>query len=348
MQTDDSRELFHATCSGIKTARPPFWVMRQAGRYLPEYRALKEKYGFLQIVKTPELALEAALQPMRRFDFDCSILFSDILAVSEALGYPYNFRQEGGIYLEKTVSSKADIEAMPEACAVCEKLSYTAQALKLMRKEMPRKALIGFAASPFTLAAYMVEGGSAKGGFPKFAEFMKNSPEEFGLLLSKLTEVLSAVALMQISCGIDAFQIFDSNAALTPQDAYEKFSGGYIGEILQNMGGRARTMVFAKGMSARFAEVAPMGADVYSLDSSARLSHIMLTYRAHYSLQGNLDEKLLSEASSQTVRLETKRILEDMAPLGRHIFNLGHGILPDAKLENVEAMCDTVKNFKAQ
>ncbi len=341
----DSRELFHATLAGIKCIRPPFWMMRQAGRYLPEYRQLKAEHGFLGLVKNPELSLEVALQPMRRFDFDCAILFSDILVVSEALGLPYTFKDGGGIMLEKTILSESDIDKLPPAEIVREKLSYVSQSLKLLRKALPQKALLGFSASPFTLASYMVEGGSSADGFSKFKNFRNENPLAFAKLMDKLALVIQEYASMQMECGIDAIQLFDSNAQYIEADKYESLSGRWLAQILENIGGRMRTIVYAKGMSNRFAELAPMGADAYSLDSSARLSHIMLTWKAPYALQGNLDEKLLSDANPEKVRAETLKILDDMSPLGRHIFNLGHGILPDAKIENVEAMCEVVKNY---
>lgn len=339
----NSRELFHATCAGIKCNRPPFWIMRQAGRYLPEYRNLKEKYSFLELVKNPELALEVALQPMRRFDFDCAILFSDILVVSEALGFPYHFKNEGGIILEKNISEQSDIQNL-NPNLIHENLDYVKQNLKLLRRNLPQKAVIGFSATPFTLAAYMVEGSSSL-DFPKFKEFIKS--KNFYNLMEALTDTIIEYALMQIECGIDAFQFFDSHANLIPNDKYEDLSGQFLARILERIGGRARTIVYARGMSHRFLELAPLGADIYGLDSDARLSHIACSFRGHYSLQGNLDENLLSTASQEKIKSETIRILDDMAPIGRHIFNLGHGIKPDAKIENVEILCETIKNYKA-
>ena len=342
----ESRDLFNAAASCEKTTRPPLWVMRQAGRYLPEYRELKSKHGFLEIVKTPELSLEAALQPMRRFDFDCSILFSDILVISEALGFPYKFRDTGGIALERFIKNPGDIVNMPPAEIVREKLGYVTDALRLLRRALPNKAVIGFCGAPFTLAAYMIEGGSNP-GFPKYLQFIKEHPEAFEALMQKLSETLSEYATMQAECGIDAFQIFDSHAALTPSGQYANMSGKFISGILKSIRGRARSIVFANGMSARFNEVTPTGADVYSIESGATLSEIKKNLPAQCALQGNLDPALLSNATPLEVKTASLKILNDMSKIGGHIFNLGHGILPDAKIENVEALCETVKNFKA-
>ena len=340
-----SRELFHATCAGMKFDRPPFWMMRQAGRYLPEYRKLKEAHGFLGIVKTPEVGVEAALQPMRRFDFDCAILFSDILVVAEALGFPYRFKDGGGIAIDNPISGIRDVEKIPEEGRVSEKLDYVRRNLEILRAELPAKAIFGFCGSPFTIAAYMVEGGSSRQDFPKFKAFIKNEPGAFDMLMEKLTTALCEYAGMQVSCGIDAFQVFDSHAALTPCDEYGQFSGAWISEILKSIDGRARTAVFAGGMSRRFAELMPIGADIYSMDGAMPLSTLLNTWEGRYALQGNLDPSALVNDTPEEVARKTTHIISDMNPYGRHIFNLGHGITPDAKIENVEAMCEAVKNY---
>lgn len=339
----DSRERFHAALSGEKLERPPFWMMRQAGRYLPEYRALKERHGFLKIVQTPELAVEAALQPMKRFDFDCSILFSDILVMSEALGFPYSFKDGGGIELLRSVKNSSDISGI-EAESAVEKLQYVAQNLKLLRRALPQKGLIGFCASPFTLAAYMIEGGSST-GFEKFKKFISEERGLFEKLMDKITLASIEYLKMQIECGIDGFQIFDSHASLAPKDMYFEFSGKNIEFILRQTSGLARSIVSVPEMTSRFGEVCRMGADAYSLDSSKPLSQTMKTWKGFYALQGNLDPNSLSNDSPKEVARKTEFIISDMIPFGRHIFNLGHGIRPDAKIENVEAMCELVKNF---
>ena len=168
---ENSRELFKATVLGEKTIRPPFWLMRQAGRFLPEYRQLKKTYSFVEIVRTPELAVEATLQPIRRFNFDCAIVFSDILVVAEALGFPYSFKDTGGIALHKTVACERDIvEIEARIGDVAEHLSYVKSALNILRGELPDKAIYGFCGAPWTLACYLVEGENNV-GFPKFVKF---------------------------------------------------------------------------------------------------------------------------------------------------------------------------------
>lgn len=342
-----SRELFLSAFEGGKKSRPPLWMMRQAGRYLPEYRELKSRHPFLEIVKTPELAVEAALQPMRRFGFDCSILFSDILVISEALGLPYDFKESGGILMRGRINNAADIEELKKNLPrVRERLSYVAENLSILRRELPDNAVIGFAGSPFTIAAYMVEGESSP-DFPRFKKLIQDSPETLGNLLSVLTQAICEYADMQAECGIDAFQIFDSHACAAPYGEYGQFSGKWIRAILDRIRGKAKSIVFANSMSKRFGEVASLGADAYSLDSSVRLSDITREYGKNFALQGNMHPDILSQGTPGTVSERALEIIRDMLPYGRHIFNLGHGVRPDAKLENVEAMCETVKNFKA-
>lgn len=339
-----SKELFQDAINLKKTPRPPIWIMRQAGRYLPEYRALKEKHSFTEIVKTPELSLEAALQPMRRFDLDCSILFSDILVVSEALGLPYYFKDVGGIALERTIKTSKDVENLPSADCICEKLNYVEKALKLLRNALPQKAVLGFCASPFTLAAYMIEGSSSK-TFSKYLSFIDENPKAFELLMNRLESATITYAQMQADCGIDAFQIFDSHAGLTPKNLYQKYSGRYISNIAKSLKGKTKTILFANSMTSRFDEVIDANADAYSLDSSVKLSQIRKNFVGKFALQGNLSPQLVSESTPEICAQQTREIVEDMQGLGGHIFNLGHGILPDARLENVEAIVNTVKNF---
>ncbi len=330
----NSRERFFSAFERADLDRPPFWVMRQAGRYLPEYRELKEKNGFLGIVHTPELVAEATIQPIRRFGFDCAILFCDILALAEALGFPYRFKEGGGIELLRTVRDEKDVESIVPS-RVREKLSYVAEALSILRRELPDRALLGFCASPFTLASYMVSGGG--GNFEKFLEFVKSGL--FKPLMEVLTKASAEYMKMQSECGIDGFQIFDSNAALA--ENYRVDSGAYISELLSEAGrSGVKSILFAPGSN--FEDIFSVGADAYSLDSSANLPSLSSKYG--YVLQGNLDPSSLSSDSPSETFRKTSEIVAGVG--SGHIFNLGHGIRPDAKLENVEAMCEAVKTFR--
>lgn len=342
--TPTSRELFAAAAAGKDTPRPPVWVMRQAGRFLPEYRKLKQKYTFTQIVKTPELAVEASLQPIRRFGFDCAIIFADILTVAEALGFPYDFAETGGIRLQKTVKTERDVELLEaRAESVCGRLEYVAQALCALRRELPDKAVYGFCGSPWTLACYMLQGCNSA-GFEKIFHFKKERPDLFERCMRAIETASVKYAQMQLGAGIDAFQVFDSHAGLTPQGAYQDFSGRWARGVIAAVKGKAAAVLFANGMSQRFAEAADMGADFYSLDSSVKLSEIRQKYGV--GVQGNLAPETLSADAPEAVARKTRAIIDDMRGGRRHIFNLGHGIRPDAKLENVEAMCQAVFESK--
>ena len=205
----NSRDRFLKTAQLEKTDRPPVWLMRQAGRYLPEYRELKSKYDFITLVKTPELATEITLQPLKRFPLDAAIIFSDILVIPEALGQPYNFRDGGGIQMEYCLSNKSQIEALDDS-AITEKLNYVSEALKLTKKSIgDTKALLGFCGSPWTLACYMIDGGSSP-NFSRTAQFAQRNPKEFSLLMEKLSQSIIHYLNMQIDAGVDSVQIFDS------------------------------------------------------------------------------------------------------------------------------------------
>ena len=341
-----SRQIFSNACSGQNSDRPPFWIMRQAGRYLPEYRKLKSKYGFLEIVKNPDLSAEATLQPMRRFGFDCAIIFSDILVVAEALGFPYEFKDGGGIIMRRKIGGMRDIEAIDTDCNIVrEKLAYVVKSLSILRRELPDKALLGFCASAFTLAAYMVEGCSST-NFPSYSKFINEYPAEFRLLTQKLSKVLGEYAKMQAECGIDGFQIFDSHATLASLGRYEELSAVHISEIVSQIPSDIPSILFAKGMSARFGELLKSNAKVYSLDSESKLSEIFNKFRGKFALQGNLDQNMLATGNPASVRQKTLDVIADMNGTRSHILNLGHGITPDAKLENVEAFCQTAREFQ--
>src|SRR5207249_598298 len=204
-----NRQRFLDACACRPVDYPPIWLMRQAGRALPEYRALKETHSFLEMVQTPELAAEVTLQPIRRFDFDAAIFFSDILVVSEGLGQRYEFSDRGGIEMEFTLKTAADIDRL-EPAAVTDRLQYVAAALSLLRAQLgERTALIGFAGSPWTLANFMLEGGGVK-EYSKAKALFYSDPALFRRLLEKITRAVTDFLQMQIAAGVDAVQIFDS------------------------------------------------------------------------------------------------------------------------------------------
>jgi uroporphyrinogen decarboxylase len=319
--------------------------MRQAGRYLPEYRELKAKHGFLKMVRTPELAAEVSVQPIKRFALDAVILFSDILVIPEALGQGYTFRDEGGIAMEHRLESRSMIEALAPASAVPERLSYVGAALALLKRELAgSKALLGFGGSPWTLATYMVEGGSSD-DFALVKGLFYEDRGTFDLLLSKLTASLIAYFRMQIAAGADAIQIFDSWGGAVAGPDYEAASLCWIREIIAAMPEGFPIIIYGKGTGPHMVDQSFTGARVLSVDWSNDLAVVRRTLPSNVAVQGNLDPTILN-TTPDIARRETIRLLESMRGTAGHIFNLGHGILPQAKIGCVEALIDAVTSWK--
>jgi uroporphyrinogen decarboxylase len=340
----NSRERFLSACACSPLDRPPVWIMRQAGRYLPEYRELKAKHGFLKMVRTPELAAEVSMQPMRRFKFDAAILFSDILVIPEALGQGYTFRGEGGISMEHRLENRAMIEALAPEGAVPERLSYVASALSLLKRELAgSRALLGFGGSPWTLATYMVEGGSSE-DFARVKMLFYEDRATFDLLLGKLTASLIAYFRMQIGAGADAIQIFDSWGGVIAGPDYEAASLKWIRSIVAAMPEGFPIIIYGKGTGAHLIDQAFTGARVLSIDGSNDLASVRRCLPENVAVQGNLDPVIMN-TTPEIVRNETRRILESVRGSPGHIFNLGHGILPQAKVECVESLVDAVTRW---
>jgi uroporphyrinogen decarboxylase len=354
-----NRRRFLDACHCRATDRPPVWLMRQAGRALPEYRELKEKHSFLELIQTPELAAEVTLQPVRRFGFDAAILFSDILVIPEAMGQPYRFGETGGLVMDFAVRTKADIERLSVE-RVVERLSYVDQALRLLRKKLgDQTALIGFSGSPWTLATFMMEGGSA-GKYIRALKLFHEDRKTFHALAEKLTAAITAYLQMQINAGVDALQIFDSHGGQLAPTEFQEASGRWIKEIISELRapilcpeateGRPNselpTIVFSLGTHGNWDDLLATGASVLGIDWQFPLAHARRLLPVDIALQGNLTPALLSDATPEVVAQETRSILEAMRGRKGHIFNLGHGVPPNAKLENIAALVETVKNFK--
>lgn len=343
-QPPTNRERFLSACFSRPVDRPPVWLMRQAGRCLPEYRALREKYSFLELVQTPELATEVTLQPIRRFDFDAAILFSDILVVPEALGQSYHFRDRGGIEMEFGLRAEA-IDRL-ETNAVRERLDYVSKALPLIKQALgDRTALLGFAGSPWTLANFMLEGGSAKKHTKGYELFLQDR-KLFNALCEKLTDAITTFLKMQIEAGVDAIQIFDSHGGFAPANDFDRLSARWIQEIIENLGAQVPVIVFSKGANLSWNDLIETGADVLGLDWNVRLSEVRKRLPRDIGLQGNLDPSLLANATPDEVALAAKGLLEEMRGNDGYIFNLGHGVPPTAGLDCIESLVTTVRNFR--
>ncbi len=338
-----NRERFLKACRCAALDYPPMWMMRQAGRSLPEYRELKEKHSFVEIVQTPELACEATLQPIRRFDHDAAILFSDILVVCEAMGQPYGFSDRGGIEMAFKIESEADIAKL-EGGAIRERLHYVAETLPMIRRELgERTALIGFAGAPWTLANYMMEGGSAR-EFNAAKAMLYSDPGTLMTLLEKLTAAVTEYLQMQIDAGVDAVQIFDTQGEILAENVFAEASGRWMGEIVAGLGGQVPVILFSKGANGSWKNLVATGANILSADWTVDLAALRRKLPEKVGVQGNLDPVLL-QAAPAAAAAETRRILESMRGLNGHIFNLGHGVTPESRIENIEAVVATVRGF---
>lgn len=353
------RQRFRNACHCRPNDRPPVWLMRQAGRALPEYRKLKETYTFVELVQNPELAVEVTLQPVRRFGFDAAILFSDILVIPEALGQTYRFKETGGVQMDFAITSRADIEKLSVA-QVCEKLSYVDKALRLLRRELgDQTALIGFAGSPWTLATFMMEGASV----PKYSRALalfREDPKTYFALAEKLTAAVTAYLQMQTAAGVDALQIFDSHGGHLAAHEFQEASGRWLREIVAALCERRTNsatvtdrryndvpvIMFSLGTHGNWPDLIATGANVIGIDWQTDLAAARKIIPPHLGMQGNLAPTLLAEATPEVVAAETKKILETLRDRPGHIFNLGHGLTPGAKLENIQALVDTVKNHE--
>jgi uroporphyrinogen decarboxylase len=323
--------------------RPPIWIMRQAGRYLPEYRALKEKYSFTELVESPELACEVTLQPLQRFALDAAITFSDILVVPKAMGVSYHFDNGKGISMESTVSSRADVDAL-DVEGVLEKLSYVYDTQRMLRQELGEsKAVLGFSGTPWTLAAYMVEGGGSD-HYENIKRMALEAPEVLEALLDKLSGIVAEYLKAQADAGVDGVQLFDSAAPGIPGNCYEQWSLRWVRQVIQQIGGAVPVIYFVRGMGSHLDLQAGLGADMLSLDWTHVLPEAVSTIAGRTGVQGNFDPVLLCQ-SPETVQREVRRGLDAMRGTNGYIVNLGHGILPHARIDAVEAMVETVVSY---
>ena len=305
-------------------------------------RALKETYTFNQLIQEPELATEVTLQPIRRFGFDAAILFSDILVVPEAMGQSFRFRESGGVQMEFEIRSSADLQRL-NTSEIGERLEHVAKALRLIKGELKgHTALIGFAGSPWTLLNFMMEGGSAK-EYAKARHLFYTDRALFDQLCEKLTEAVAAFLQMQIEAGADALQLFDSLGGLLAANDFEAASGVWMRRIITSLKGRVPVIVFAKGAHGALEHLSSLGAQVLGMDWTVSMARVASRLPAQTGLQGNLDPLLL-ESTPAVVAEAARRIGAEMRGRPGHIFNLGHGVPPSAKLECIESLVTTVRN----
>ncbi len=341
-------DLFLRACKREAVERTPVWMMRQAGRYLPEYKAVRAKADFLTMCKTPELSAEVTIQPVDIVGVDAAIIFSDILVVPEAMGMKLVVEEgKGGPQFPSPLRSLSAIQQLriPDPHI---SLKYVMDALKLTRKELNGKVpLIGFAGSPCTLAAYMVEGKGSK-DFRHIKELIFTNPKEAHTLLDLLARTVADYLSAQIESGAQAIQIFDSWGGILGQDEFEEFSLRYIQQVISLV---KRTkepiIVFCKDCGHSLEKIASVGADVVSLDWTIDIEKARKLVGNKVGLQGNLDPTMLF-TSPQRIEAGVQSVLEKFGQGSGHVFNLGHGILPETPVENAKAMINAVKKLSTK
>lgn len=336
-------DLLLRAAKGEKTERTPVWVMRQAGRILPEYRKIRESIsGFKELVETPELACEVTLQPVDILGVDAAIIFSDILVIPEAMGLSYHVIEQRGPQFEKTIKTEKDIDALriPDPN---EHLDYVLQAIRLVKNELNNRVpLIGFAGAPWTIFSYMVEGKGSK-TFSNARKMLYTQPELSHKLLNKITESTILYLKAQIKAGADIVQIFDSWAGILLPEQYSEFSLKYIHRIC-NAINEVPKIVFPKGAFFARKQLADLNCDVIGLDWNMDIAESRMLIGSSKTLQGNLDPCLLY-ADKKTIKRETIKMLNSFGDR-YHIANLGHGVYPDTDPEKVKCFIDTVKEHK--
>jgi uroporphyrinogen decarboxylase len=328
------------------TPRTPLWMMRQAGRYLPEYRATRAQAGsFLQLCMNPDLACEVTLQPLRRFALDAAILFSDILTIPHALGLGLEFEAGEGPRIHRPVRHARDIDALPTLDPEHE-LRYVMDAVRTIRRELDGQVpLIGFAGSPWTVATYAVEGGSSK-HFQHIKGMLYGAAPDLHRLLAHLTRATTDYLNAQIAAGAQAVMVFDTwGGALAPA-AYREFSLRYMADIVAGLrreaeGRRVPVILFTKGGGAWLADMADTGADALGVDWTTDLATARAAVQGRVALQGNLDPSVLY-APPDAIRAEVGRVLSSYGSGPGHVFNLGHGIHPDVPPDHAAAMVAAV------
>lgn len=340
------QKLLEVLTKKIPSSTPPIWIMRQAGRYLPEYRELKtHAKDFLDFCYTPKLASEATLQPIKRFDFDAAIIFSDILVIPDALGCDVKFIEKRGPILAPVTSLKNLKEPAQAAAA----LTPVYEAISLTREKLARdKTLIGFAGAPWTLACYMIEGGSSK-NFDKVRTVALTEPKFFAELIDILTESVIIYLQNQIKAGADVIKIFDSHAGVLPVADFQKWVIAPTKKIvstLRKSSPKTPLICFPKGAGVMYEEfVAAVKPNAIAIDQSVpRIWAVENLWKKHgVILQGNLDNYTLAFGSTEQIKNQTQSILTDFKNQP-FIFNLGHGILKETPITNVELMARTVRS----
>lgn len=335
-------DLFLRACKKLPVERTPIWIMRQAGRYLPEYRAVRAKADFLTMCKTPELAAEVTIQPVDIIGVDAAIIFSDILVIPEAMGMQLEIHEGKGPIFHNPIRNENDANQLKKIDPTKE-LKYVLDAVILTKQNLNgRVPLIGFSGSPWTLLTYMVEGRGSK-NFSEVKKLIYNRPELAHSILDKLSDTISEYLSAKIESGCNAVQIFDTWGGILSQKDFLEFSLPYVQKIISQIKKNDEPIIFfAKGVHHNIEKMGDIGADVIGLDWTMNLSEVRSKIGKRVALQGNLDPTVLY-ANKDYIKKEVISVLESFGYGSGHIFNLGHGVLPDVDPENVKALVQFVK-----
>ncbi len=335
-------DLFLKALKGESVKRPPVWMMRQAGRYLPEFMAIREKYDFFTRCQTPELASEITVQPIRRFGMDAAILFSDILVIPQAMNIEVQMRPDVGPYLPSPIRSEEDV-ALVQVPDINSSLGYVMEAIEMTLEKLDNEIpLIGFAGAPWTILCYCVQGQGSK-SFDKAKEFCFTQPAAAHMLLQKITDTTIAYLKAKVVSGVHAVQLFDSWGGMLSPDDYNEFSLPYIQQIVDALKQEAPVIVFAKGCWFVLNKLAATGASALGIDWTCTARNARYLTGGQITLQGNLDPARLFSPPAQ-IKQMVEQMINDFGK-DRYIVNLGHGILPNIPLENVSAFINAVKEF---
>ena len=341
------RTLLLDALNGKKTNTTPIWIMRQAGRYLPEYRKTRGQFSdFMAMCRHAEACCEVALQPLDRFDLDASIVFSDILTIPEAMGMDLKFTPGQGPVFSNPIRSEKAVDSLDSKFAL-EKLEYVMNAVKTTKKAInERVPLIGFSGSPWTLAAYMIEGQGSK-QFIELRKMMYAAPNSLHRLLNKLTEITQHYLSWQITSGADVVMIFDTWGGLLSDNTYQEFSLNYMQKIIKEVKRKhpkTPIILFTKGGGLWLDKIANAGCDASGIDWKININTARNIVKNQITLQGNIDPAALY-GSPQSIKNLVEQTVKSQSQTSKYIFNLGHGIYPDINPEHVKIMVDAVREF---
>lgn len=344
---DPQQSVFIKACRREPVPYVPVWLMRQAGRYMQEYRTVRAKVGFLDLCKTPELCAEAAVTAQEKLNVDAAILFSDILLIVESFGLGLTYEKGDGPKILRPIRRTSDVSAL-KRFEPADSLSFVMKAVRLTRRSLkPGVPLIGFAGAPFTLASYMIEGGGTR-DFSRTRAFMKKEPAAWKELMERITRATAAYLKAQADAGADALQLFDSWAGVLTKPEYESFVLPHSRALFDAVNGRVPTVHFGTGTGKFLKSFASAGSNVVGVDHRTDLKAARKLLGSRQAVQGNLDPRILAEKKPKDIEKAVKKILEAAGGKPGFIFNLGHGVLQTTPVENAIALVESVHKLSSE